>query len=207
MAYLTESSTWRDRRRRRQQITMTVIVLVVVVTGVGAYAFSQGWLGDPKDDVTVTALPTCPPASTSPLTAAGVHVNVYNTTSRNGLAATVATALAKRSFGIGTVANDPLHANVTGTALVRYGSKGVEAAKLVMAQVPKATMRHDKRKGTDVDLVLGDAFRRLAPAAVPTTAASPSPSARCTPASTSTSGTSSPTSGTSSPTNTGTPTS
>jgi hypothetical protein len=171
---------------------MTVAVLAVLVIGVGAYAFSQGWLGDPKDDVTVTAPPTCPPASASPLAASGVHVNVYNTTSRNGLAATVAAALSKRSFGIGAVANDPLHADVTGTALVRYGSKGVEAAKLVMAQVPNATMRHDKRKGTDVDLVLGDAFRRLAPATAATTA-SPTPSASCTPASTPPSGTSSPT--------------
>jgi hypothetical protein len=168
---------------------MTVAVLVVVAIGVAAYAYSQGWLGDPKDDVTVTAPPTCPPASATPLTAAGVRVNVYNSTSRNGLAATVAAALTKRSFVIGTVANDPLHADVTGTALVRYGSKGVEAAKLVMAQVPKATMRHDKRKGTDVDLVLGDTFRRLAPAARPTTTASPSPSVRCTPASATPSGT------------------
>lgn len=169
---------------------MTVIVLLVLGIGAGAYAYSQGWLGDPDADVPVTTLPTCPPATAAPVTAADVHVNVYNSTSRSGLAATVATALGKRSFVVETVANDPLHANVTGTALVRYGSEGVEAAKLVRAQVPEATMRHDKRKGTDVDLVLGDAFRRLAPAAAPTTA-SPSPTARCTPASTPTAGTNS----------------
>lgn len=175
---------------------MTVAVLVVVAIGVGAFAYSRGLLGGPKDDVTATALPACPPADV-PLTASGVHVNVYNSTSRNGLAATVAKALTERSFVIATVANDPLHADVTGTALVRYGSKGVEAAKLVLAQVPQATMRHDKRKGTDVDLVLGDAFRRLAPVVAPTTA-SPTPSVRCTPTGT-------PASGTSSPATTGTP--
>jgi hypothetical protein len=179
---------------------MSVVVLLVLAIGAGAYVYSQGWLGDPNDDVTVTAPPTCPPASSAPLTAADVHVNVYNSTSRNGLAAAVAKKLGARSFVVENVANDPLHANLTGTALVRYGSKGVEAARLLTAQVPKAVMRHDNRKGTDVDLVLGDAFRDLAPTATPTTTA-PTPSATCTPASTPTSGdsTGAPTTGTATP--------
>jgi hypothetical protein len=180
---------------------MAVIVLLVLLVGVAAYGYRMGWFGEPADDVTVAALPTCAPTIPGPLTAADVHVNVYNSTSRNGLAASVATALGKRSFVVDTVANDPLHANVTGTALVRYGTKGVEAAKLVRAQVPKATMRHDKRKGTDVDLVLGDAFRRLTPAATPTATVSPTTTPTCTPASTPTS---SPTSGTATSTATAT---
>ena len=193
MAYLSESPTWRQRRRRRQRLTMTVIVLLVVAVGVGAYGYRQGWLDQPPDDPVVGALPTCPPATAGPLTAADVHVNVYNSTSRDGLASTVAQALVRRSFVVGTVANDPLHADVSGTALVRYGTKGAEAAKLVSAQVPKATMHRDKRKSAAVDLVLGDAFRRLAPAAVPTaSAAATTPPATCTPASTPTSGTASP---------------
>jgi hypothetical protein len=113
-----------------------------------------------------------------------VHVNVYNSTPRNGLAASVAKALGDRSFSVETVANDPLHANVSGTALVRYGTKGADAARLVSAQVPKATMKRDKRKGAEVDLVLGDAFRKLVAVstatATSTTAAGPTPT--CTPA-------------------------
>lgn len=168
---------------------MTVIVLLVVAIGVVAYGYSQGWLGDPADDVTVGSVPACTPSTAAPLTASGVHVNVYNSTSRDGLASTVADALRARSFAVGTVANDPLHADVTGTALVRYGSKGVAAARLVTAQVPQATMRHDKRKGTEIDLVLGDGFRRLAPAATATEGPARTPTVTCTPASTPTSGT------------------
>jgi LytR cell envelope-related transcriptional attenuator len=178
---------------------MTVIVLLVIATGVAAYGYQQGWLWQPADDVTVGALPTCPPPTPHALTAADVHVNVYNSTSRDGLASTVATALGKRSFAVETVANDPLNAHVTGTALIRYGSSGVEAAKLVTAQVPKATMRRDKRKGTTVDLVLGEAFRQLAPAAAPTTtaiSAGPTPTPTCTPASTPADTPTSPASGT-----------
>jgi hypothetical protein len=170
---------------------MTVIVLLVVATGIGAYAYAQGWwFGRPSADVAVRPLPPCPTTAAS-LTAADVEVNVYNSTSRNGLAATVAAALVKRSFVVGTVANDPLHARVTGTALVRYGAKGAAAAKLVAAQVPEAVMRRDKRKGATVDLVLGDGFRRLSPMAVPTstTAATAvrTPTPTCTPAGTPTS--------------------
>jgi hypothetical protein len=193
MAYLSESPTWRQRRRRRQRLTMAVIVLLVVAVGVGAYGYRQGWLDRPSDDPVVGALPVCPPATPRPLTAADVHVNVYNSTRRDGLAATVARALGERSFVVETVANDPLHADVSGTALVRYGSKGAEAAKLVSAQVPKATLHRDKRTSPSVDLVLGESFQRLAPAAVPTkSAVATTPPATCTPASTPTSGTASP---------------
>jgi hypothetical protein len=182
VSYLSESSIWRQRRRRRQQVTMTVIVLLVVAIGVVAYGYSQGWLGDPADDVTTGSVPACTPSTAAPLTASGVHVNVYNSTSRDGLASTVADALRARSFAVGTVANDPLHADVTGTALIRYGSKGLAAARMLAAQVPKSTMRHDKRKGTEVDLVLGDAFKALSPAVTPTGTATSAPSVRCTPA-------------------------
>jgi hypothetical protein len=191
VGYLSESPLWRQRRRRRQRVTMTVIVLLVVATGVGAYAYEQGWFDKPSADVAVAPVPPCPSPTATSLTAADVKVNVYNSTSRNGLASTVAAALGKRSFTIGTVANDPLHAHVPGTALVRYGSEGAEAAKVLTAQVPKATMRRDKRKGATVDLVLGDAFQRLTPAAAsaPTTASTPTrtPASTCTPAVTPTS--------------------
>jgi hypothetical protein len=166
---------------------MAVVVLLVLGAGAAAYGYQQGWFPASADQVTVTALPPCPPAAPASLTPAGVHVNVYNSTPRNGLAASVANDLRERSFVVDTVANDPLHADVTGTALVRYGTKGEEAAKLVQAQVPKSTLRHDKRKGADVDLVLGDAFKRLAAAPTPSVTVSPTPSASCTPAGTPTS--------------------
>lgn len=188
--YVSESSTWRRRRLRRQRLTMAVIVLLVVAVGVAAFGYRRGWFADPTVDVNAGALPPCPAPSPTALQPADVHVNVYNSTSRNGLAASVAADLDKRSFAVETVANDPLHANVAGTALVRYGAAGVEAAKLVRAQVPKAKVHRDKREGTDVDLVIGDAFRSLTPVATPTTTtAAPTPTARCTPAGTPSSGT------------------
>ncbi|HET8615917.1 MAG TPA: LytR C-terminal domain-containing protein, partial [Actinomycetales bacterium] len=185
VGYLTESPTWKQRRRRRQRVTMAVIVLLVVAVGVVAYGYREQWFGPPEDDVVVGTVPTCPTASPAPLTAADVHVNVYNSTSRSGLAASVAKALHARSFVVETVANDPLHADVKATALVRFGPDGAKAAALVQAQVAKAVMKQDTRKGAGVDLVLGQAFRGLAAPSTPTTTTpAPTPSVRCTPAAT-----------------------
>jgi hypothetical protein len=63
--------------------------------------------------------------------------------------------------------------------VVRHGSKGAAAARLVASQVPRATLQRDKRRSATVDLVLGRGFRTLAPLARAT--ATPRPTA-CTPA-------------------------
>jgi ABC-type uncharacterized transport system permease subunit len=94
-------------------------------------------------------------------------VNVYNSTTIDGLAARVAAALRQRKFVVRTVANDPRHSRATGTAVVRYGTKGTAAARLVAAQVPGATLERDRRHGSTVDLVVGKGFRALAPVARP----------------------------------------
>jgi hypothetical protein len=105
-----------------------------------------------------------------------VRVNVYNTTTVDGLAARVAAALRQRKFVVRSVANDPRGSRPAGTAVVRYGTKGTVAARLVAAQVPRATLQHDRRHGSTVDLVLGKGFRALAPVAKPPAAR---PAATC----------------------------
>jgi LytR cell envelope-related transcriptional attenuator len=75
------------------------------------------------------------------------------------------------------VANDPQDSKPAGTAVVRYGAKGAAAARLVAAQVPQAKLQRDRRRSATVDLVIGKAFRALAPVARPS--ATPRPT-RCT---------------------------
>lgn len=177
---------------------MVVIVLLVIILGVGSYGYVRGWLGSDEHPGT-SAEPPCP-TTTAALRADEVNVNVYNSTARNGLAAGVAKLLRGRGFAVANVANDPLHASIPGTALIRHGAQGLAAATLLAAQVPKATLVKDNRAGADVDLVLGRGFVALGP--VPTATATPSPAttAPCRPAPT-TPGTSATTSG--APTGTG----
>lgn len=93
---------------------------------------------------------------------AAVTVNVYNATTRSGLARTTATAMKARGFATGDVANDPLNKTVNTPAEVRYAPKSVAAAKLVQAQVTGAVLAPDTRTDATVDLVIGNAYGALA---------------------------------------------
>ncbi len=144
MAYIQEASSWRTRRRRRQWITLLVVVAMLIGAGAVAYGYYSGAIGGPEE-VNLAALPPCPASSPTrpPLTPDKVKVNVYNGTTRNGLAAKVATALDLRTFQVGTIANDPKHAKIPGVAEIRYGAKGTAAAQLVAAQLSGAKLVKD----------------------------------------------------------------
>jgi hypothetical protein len=90
-----------------------------------------------------------------------VTVNVYNATTRHGLARETSIEMTHRGFRIGAVANDPLNKIIPASAEVRYGPAGAAAAKVVAAQVPSPTMVRDARKGAVVDLVVGDGYTAL----------------------------------------------
>lgn len=179
MAYIQEASTWRRRRRRRQWITLLAVLGLLVGSGAVAYGFYSGVFGRP-DRVDVATLPPCPTASptASPLTPDKVTVNVYNATTRNGLAAKVATALDLRTFKIAAITNDPKHATVSGVAEIRYGPKGTAAARVVAAQLSGARMVKDGRTNAVVDLVLGAKYSGLKPVASTTVAATSRPTCR-----------------------------
>jgi hypothetical protein len=181
MAYIREAPTWRRRRHRRHQITLVAVLVLLLAAGVVAAGYYTGRLGTSSGDVAVRPQPTCPRPSARPtatLAPSKVRVNVYNTTTVNGLAARVAAGLRQRGFRVGAVANDPRGTHPAGTAVVRYGSKGTAAARLVAGQVPRSTVQRDRRRSATVDLVLGRGFTALAPPARRTATPTPAP---CTP--------------------------
>ena len=159
-ASTSQTSVARRRRRRRTAITLSVVGLLLVGTFLAAGAYVEGWMGHRAQ---ASAAPACIPAPGRPeLTAAQVTVNVYNTTNRSGLAASAARDLRARGFTIATVSNDPLGQTVRGTAVVRYGVSGADAARLAAAQVAGATLVRDGRADASVDVVLGAGFSALA---------------------------------------------
>ncbi|GMA86633.1 hypothetical protein GCM10025868_18830 [Angustibacter aerolatus] len=161
-----------------------MLVALLVLAGLVAAGVYTGVLGGGSDDVSVQQVPTCGPATKAALRPRDVRLNVYNGTSRAGLAGDTAETLRSRGFAVGTVANDPKDTHPKGTAVVRYGPKGVAAAKLVAKQLPSPKPQQDKRKGGSVDLVLGAKFDRLAAAPKPTASATPTPSCTTAPATT-----------------------
>ena len=105
-----------------------------------------------------------------------VHVNVYNTTYKTGLAKTVADQLKARGFVIKDVSNDPLRTLQMGTAIIRYGDEGDLAAALLQEHVPRAQLVKDARAGTGRGPRPGNAYTALTdPANVPPLAPRPKP--------------------------------
>ncbi|WP_316523967.1 LytR C-terminal domain-containing protein [Kitasatospora brasiliensis] len=92
-----------------------------------------------------------------------VTVNVYNATTKGGLAGRTAEELKKRGFVIGKVGNAPaeLDKKVPGTAQVIAGPAGAGAGTLVGSQIAGAAVTADARTDASVDFVIGDSYNAL----------------------------------------------
>ncbi|MFJ3494860.1 LytR C-terminal domain-containing protein [Streptomyces sp. NPDC086091] len=167
----------RPRRRRGR--------LAVVVVGCGALLGVAGWGTLQLIDVftggggtasaagsrTGCTTKAGPGASAAPVVLpkpAQVTVNVFNATTRSGLAKTTADELKKRGFRIGEVGNaDKVYdKKVTGTGVLLGPAASLNTSLPVLAtQLATAERRTDAaRKGAAVDLIIGNGFKTLATA-------------------------------------------
>jgi uncharacterized membrane protein (DUF485 family) len=170
-------SIHRRRRRQRAAITLTLVGSLLLATFVYAAAFVQGWVGTTASKAVVTA--ACHGAtSATPVTPREVTINVYNSTNRDGLAASVAKLLQRQGFKVATIGNDPLSVSIQGVAEIRSGQAGAAGASLVATRLPGAKVVSDGRTDATVDVVLGYKFKVLsAPGkGVRPTVAKPTPS-------------------------------
>ena len=184
-----ERSLSRGHLRRRQRPPWLIAVIIaagaVVMAGLG---FGLSLLLHPTPSTDATAgssasaspLPCkttmVSPAETLPRSDK-VKINVYNSTSRVGLATDTAKVLSARGFKIQDVDNDPTRQMVAGVAEIRYGPKGSAAAQLLSFYIPGAVMIGDNRTGKVVDVALGQAYKKLnGEAEIAAAMASPSPS-------------------------------
>ncbi len=156
-----------ESRRRRAAITLATLALVLFFAFWYAFSYIQASSTPPA----AVAAPcvTISPGSIVPST---TKVNVYNATSRSGLAASTARELQARGFVVGAIANDPKKKKVAGPAEVRYGPAGAKRVALVTALIGKGAVTvKDTRKDASIDLVIGNGFTSLTPA--PTTPPTP----------------------------------
>ena len=166
------------RPKRRGRIVLAVIASVVVLGlfGWGAlqlFHVFNGDDGDTKANAAPQNQPSCAPAPSPTATGkplalpqpSGVTMNVFNATSRSGLAKTTADELAKRGFKVAKFGNAPTtyDQKVTQTALIVAGPAGEAAAREAGTQVAGSTVKIDPaRKDSSVDLMIGDGFKALA---------------------------------------------
>jgi hypothetical protein len=167
---MRDSPIRRQPTRRPPWLVGVAIVVAVLVVVAVLYALVNLIRGGSTDQAAAVPESSASPCVTSTVTTSSVlpspkavRVNVYNSTSKSGLASDTAKELSARGFKVAKVANDPLGKKIDGVAQIRYGPKGEMAAQLLLIYVPGAEMVNDYRTGGRVDLSTGKTFSGLSP--------------------------------------------
>ena len=166
---------FRNRTKRRRR-TLAIALGGLLVLGVGAYglvnlvtapeqnAAAACQAADSAHALAAQEQARAAAEASMAASAPKFTLNVYNSTTKHGLAANAAAQLKARGFVIGQVTNDPLKANLSVSAQVRGGKASADELRQVAAEVPGAQIQTDGRNDPSVDLVLGAGFTALASA-------------------------------------------
>lgn len=171
------------RGRSRSRIVLAVVASVAAIglIGWGTLQLIDVFTGGSKATAASPGSADCarqPSATPSPSTSARngklpapgqITVNVLNATPRGGLAKDTADELKKRGFKIGDVGNatKAYDKKVKGTGILLGATTAADAALPVLGtQLAGAEQKVDTRaKPTEVDLIIGTAFKKLTPKA------------------------------------------
>ncbi|MFF8191364.1 LytR C-terminal domain-containing protein [Streptomyces bobili] len=136
--------------------------LIDVFTGGGGTASAAGAKAGCLTKASATATAPSPAVLPKP---AQITVNVFNATTRSGLAKTTADELRKRGFRIGEVGNagPQYDKKVTGTGVLLGPASSLNTSLPVLAtQLTTAERRTDAaHKGATIDLIIGNGFKTL----------------------------------------------
>lgn len=141
------------------------LVLVGFLVGVAAVVAAAVVWKDSQRGAASAACPADWPRAdlTMPATR-GIVVAVFNGTGADGTAGAVAGEFRNRGFQVRPLRKAAKPEKVAGVAVLRYGPDAVGAAHVVRAYfLGRATVDYDGgRRGTQVDVVIGAAFKSLA---------------------------------------------
>ncbi|MEU0118163.1 LytR C-terminal domain-containing protein [Streptomyces bobili] len=136
--------------------------LIDVFTGGGGTASAAGTKAGCLTKASPAATASSPAVLPEP---AQITVNVFNATTRSGLAKTTADELKKRGFRIGEVGNagPQYDKKVTGTGVLLGPASSLNTSLPVLAtQLTTAERRTDAaHKGATIDLIIGNGFKTL----------------------------------------------
>lgn len=150
----------RMRRRILHGVVLVLLVGLIAAAIVVALAVMNGQLKIPTAERSQAAASVCPEARYDYTPPETINLNVFNSTSRPGLARSVAEEFAARKFIVGAVANTT--SSYRGVALVVSGAAGQSAAFSVQRNVPGSDYFQDGRTDPSVDVILTGDFKELA---------------------------------------------
>lgn len=151
-------------RVRRRVLHGVVLVLLIGLIAAGillALAIINGRLKIPAAAPVPAPVSSCPATMFDFTPSDKINLNVYNSTSRPGLARSVADEFLARKFVVGNVAN--VNAGYRGVAEVVSGTAGQAAAFTVQRNVPGSDYFQDGRSDASVDVILAQDYKALVP--------------------------------------------
>lgn len=155
----------RVRRYRlvaRQVVLLGWIIFGMAVVAVLAVPFATGVVTLPfgssfsLSDEARAKIPPCPPSG-KPIDLNRVKANIFNGSSRNGLAKETADKL--KTFGVTVVNVGNAAESYAGSARITTGRKGLAEAFSLARALPDAEVRVDLSKGERVNVLLGEQFQ------------------------------------------------
>ncbi|MFE4835031.1 LytR C-terminal domain-containing protein [Arthrobacter sp. NPDC056691] len=147
-------------RRRILHGVVLVLLLGLIVAGImGAMGVMSGQIKFPSAIQAQENSSVCPATTFDYTPPAKVTVNVFNATSRNGLAKAAANEFKARKFAVAKVANT--QTGYRGVAAIVSGAAGQSAAFTVQRNLPGSDYFQDGRKDASVDVILTSDYRGL----------------------------------------------
>ena len=150
-------------RRRIVHAVVLVLHLALIASGVTvALAIMNGQVTLPTGERATEEAPTvCPTATYDYVPPEQVTLNIFNGTSRAGLAGSVADEFRARNFAVAAVANQ--QTGYRGVAAVISGAAGQPAAFTVQRHLPGSDYFQDGRTDGSVDVILVNGYEALTP--------------------------------------------
>ncbi|WP_347109551.1 LytR C-terminal domain-containing protein [Paenarthrobacter sp. S56] len=146
-------------RRLFHAIVLVLLVGVIAAGAAGAWAIMNGVIKVPTTVASKAPASLCPTTTFDYIPNQNVTLNVFNATSRGGLARTVADQFAARGYKVAAV--DNRDTAYSGVGVVVSGVKGQAAAFNVQRNLAGTDYFQDNREDESVDVVLTPGYEGL----------------------------------------------
>ncbi|MFK0002931.1 LytR C-terminal domain-containing protein [Paenarthrobacter sp. NPDC090522] len=146
-------------RRLFHGIVLVLLIGVIAAGAVGAWAVMNGVIKVPTAVASKAPSSLCPSTTFDYIPDETVNLNVFNATSRGGLARTVADQFTSRGYKVASVDNSDTA--YSGVGVVISGVKGQAAAFNIQRNLAGTDYYQDNREDESVDVVLTPGYQGL----------------------------------------------
>ncbi|BBE21537.1 hypothetical protein MN0502_04200 [Arthrobacter sp. MN05-02] len=149
-------------RRIRHGVVLVLLLALVAAAVLVALALARGDISIGSSEPVPAPTSSCPVGPFDYQDPSAITVDVYNSTTIDGLAGTAAGQLRERAFAVREIGNREI--GPTGmTAIIVSGEGGQANAFTVQRTIPDSTYVADEREDRSVDVILGSSFEGLVP--------------------------------------------